>query len=187
MEKTYPVFTLKTECNDCYKCIRDCHVKAIRIQGGSASVINEKCIACGHCVTICPVGAIQNGKIKIQITGKEAETINSGEAALLFPFQAHEYHRAAGTHYIRFNFDSELASEEFISRMHRDDTLVWVNSIIYDYKEQLAGEHSDDTALTVSRDFGWGWLADKNFDIIQTDWTLAMCQYLNETGKRFKK
>ena len=57
MEKTYPVYTLKNECNDCYKCIRDCHVKAIRIQGGSASVINEKCIACGHCVTICPVGA----------------------------------------------------------------------------------------------------------------------------------
>ena len=57
MEKTYPVYTLKNECNDCYKCIRDCHVKAIRIQGGSASVINDKCLACGHCVTICPVGA----------------------------------------------------------------------------------------------------------------------------------
>lgn len=57
MEKTYPVYTLKNECNDCYKCIRDCHVKAIRIHGGSASVINERCIACGHCVTICPVGA----------------------------------------------------------------------------------------------------------------------------------
>ena len=58
MEKTYPVYTLKNECNDCYKCIRDCHVKAIRIHGGSASVINERWIACGHCVTICPVGAI---------------------------------------------------------------------------------------------------------------------------------
>ena len=57
MEKQYPVYTLKNECNDCYKCIRGCHIKAIRIQGGSASVINEKCIACGHCVTICPAGA----------------------------------------------------------------------------------------------------------------------------------
>ena len=57
MEKQYPVYTLKNECNDCYKCIRGCHVKSIRIQGGSASVINEKCIACGHCVTICPAGA----------------------------------------------------------------------------------------------------------------------------------
>ena len=57
MDKRYPVYTLKNECNDCYKCIRDCHVKAIRIQSGSASVINEKCIACGHCVQICPAGA----------------------------------------------------------------------------------------------------------------------------------
>ena len=57
MEKQYPVYTLKNECNDCYKCIRGCHIKAIRIQSGSASVINEKCIACGHCVTICPAGA----------------------------------------------------------------------------------------------------------------------------------
>ncbi len=57
MDKQYPVYTLKNECNDCYKCIRGCHIKAIRIQSGSASVINEKCIACGHCVTICPAGA----------------------------------------------------------------------------------------------------------------------------------
>jgi len=57
MEKQYPVYTLKNECNDCYKCIRGCHIKAIRIQSGSASIINEKCIACGHCVTICPAGA----------------------------------------------------------------------------------------------------------------------------------
>ena len=57
MEKQYPVYTLKNECNDCYKCIRGCHIKAIRIQQGSASVINEKCIACGHCVQICPAGA----------------------------------------------------------------------------------------------------------------------------------
>jgi len=76
MEKTYPVYTLKNECNDCYKCIRDCHVKAIRIQGGSASVINEKCIACGHCVTICPVGAkkVRNDIEKVKallLTGKK--------------------------------------------------------------------------------------------------------------------
>ena len=76
MEKTYPVYTLKNECNDCYKCIRDCHVKAIRIQSGSASVINEKCLACGHCVTICPVGAkkVRNDIEKVKtllLTGKK--------------------------------------------------------------------------------------------------------------------
>lgn len=57
MNNLYPVYTLKNECHDCYKCIRECHVKAIKIQDNSASVIDEKCIACGHCVTVCPSGA----------------------------------------------------------------------------------------------------------------------------------
>ena len=76
MDKQYPVYTLKNECNDCYKCIRSCHVKAIRIQGGNASVINDKCIACGHCVTVCPAGAkkIRNDIEKVKtllLTGKK--------------------------------------------------------------------------------------------------------------------
>ena len=53
----YPVYTLKNECHDCYKCVRECQVKAIKIQNGSASVIDEKCITCGHCVTACPSNA----------------------------------------------------------------------------------------------------------------------------------
>lgn len=57
MNKLYPVYTLKNECHDCYKCVRECHIKAIKVQDGSASVINDKCIACGHCVKVCPSGA----------------------------------------------------------------------------------------------------------------------------------
>lgn len=83
--------------------------------------------------------------------------------------------------------NSYLASEEFIDMMHRDGKLVWVNSIIYDYKEQLSGGHSDDTAMTVSEDYGWGWLADRNFDFIQTDWTMMLVEYLKRTGRYYKK
>lgn len=82
--------------------------------------------------------------------------------------------------------DSHLASEEFIDMMHRDGKLVWVNSIIYDYKDQLAGGHSDDTAMTVSEDYGWGWLADRGFDFIQTDWTMMLVDYLKRTGKYYR-
>ncbi len=57
MTDCYSVYTLKNECLDCYKCVRECHIKAIKIQDGSASVIKEKCIACGHCVMVCPSGA----------------------------------------------------------------------------------------------------------------------------------
>ena len=79
--------------------------------------------------------------------------------------------------------DSSLAGKEFIDMMHNDGKLVWVNSIIYDYKEQLSGGHSDDTALTVSEDYGWGWLADRGFDFIQTDWTMMLVDYLKKSNK----
>ncbi len=52
-----PIFTEKRECQDCYKCVRNCPVKAIKIENGYASVIPEVCILCGHCVEVCPNGA----------------------------------------------------------------------------------------------------------------------------------
>ena len=84
------------------------------------------------------------------------------------------------------NDDSPLAGKEFIDMMHADGKLVWVNSIIYDYKEQLAGGHSDDTAFTVSEDYGWGWLADRGYDFIQTDWTMMLIDYLKRTDKYYR-
>src|SRR3974377_558909 len=52
-----PIYTEKRECQDCYKCVRHCPVKAIKVESGYASVIPELCIVCGHCVEVCPNGA----------------------------------------------------------------------------------------------------------------------------------
>lgn len=57
MNNQNPVYTLSNECHDCYRCVRECLVKAIKIENGHASVIPEKCIACGHCVKACPSNA----------------------------------------------------------------------------------------------------------------------------------
>ena len=54
MIKTTPVYTIENECQDCYKCVRRCHCKAIRIVNGKASVIPENCVSCGECVKVCP-------------------------------------------------------------------------------------------------------------------------------------
>lgn len=57
MTPNLPVFTEQNNCQDCYKCIRECSVKAIKVEKGRASVISELCIFCGHCTEICPAGA----------------------------------------------------------------------------------------------------------------------------------
>lgn len=52
-----PIFTEKRECQDCYKCVRNCPVKAIKVEAGCATIMPELCILCGQCVAVCPNGA----------------------------------------------------------------------------------------------------------------------------------
>ena len=54
MNLHFPVFTTENICHDCYKCIRHCPCKAIRIVDGRAGVIQELCVACGMCYQMCP-------------------------------------------------------------------------------------------------------------------------------------
>lgn len=57
MDHQYPIYTVETECQDCYKCLRECPVKAIRVENGHAMVVPEMCVACGNCVEVCPAHA----------------------------------------------------------------------------------------------------------------------------------
>ncbi len=53
------VYTNKAHCRDCYRCLRVCPVKAIKMENGQAFVVAERCIACGTCIRECPQGAKQ--------------------------------------------------------------------------------------------------------------------------------
>jgi iron only hydrogenase large subunit-like protein len=57
MNPFQPIYTATAACQDCYKCVRECPVKAILVSDGHASVVDELCVLCGHCVEVCPVGA----------------------------------------------------------------------------------------------------------------------------------
>lgn len=46
-----------TKCKHCYKCVRNCEVKAIMIKDERAEIMEDKCILCGHCLQICPQSA----------------------------------------------------------------------------------------------------------------------------------
>ena len=48
------VFTLAARCRDCYRCLRGCPVKAIRMKDGQAYVDEKRCIVCGTCIRECP-------------------------------------------------------------------------------------------------------------------------------------
>lgn len=47
----------KSNCKNCYKCIRHCPVKAIRFSGNQAHIIGNECILCGQCFVVCPQNA----------------------------------------------------------------------------------------------------------------------------------
>ena len=49
----------KSNCKNCYKCIRHCPVKAIRFSGNQAHIIEDECILCGQCFVVCPQNAKQ--------------------------------------------------------------------------------------------------------------------------------
>jgi PAS domain S-box-containing protein len=57
VRKDWVVSTNAARCRDCYRCVRTCPVKAVRVQENQARVVPELCIACGMCVRACPQGA----------------------------------------------------------------------------------------------------------------------------------
>ena len=64
----------KSNCKNCYKCIRHCPVKAIRFSGNQAHIIGNECILCGHCFVVCP----QNAKQIVDSTEKARVLLQSG-------------------------------------------------------------------------------------------------------------
>ncbi len=80
--------------------------------------------------------------------------------------------------------DAAVASREYLNRMHRDGKIVWANALVYNYRAVLAAGHNDDVSMVEDPALGWGWLADRGFDLIQTDFLLPCRQFLEATGRR---
>lgn len=65
----------KSNCKNCYKCIRHCPVKSIRFSGNQANIIADECILCGQCFVVCP----QDAKEITDSTERVKYFIESGE------------------------------------------------------------------------------------------------------------
>ena len=69
----------KSNCKNCYKCIRHCPVKSIRFSGNQAHIINNECILCGQCFVVCP----QNAKEIVDETEKVKVLLQSGNPVVV--------------------------------------------------------------------------------------------------------
>lgn len=67
----------KSNCKNCYKCIRHCPVKSIRFSGNQANIVADECILCGECFVVCPQNAkqIADDTEKIKVMLKENEKV----------------------------------------------------------------------------------------------------------------
>ena len=82
----------KSNCKNCYKCIRNCPVKSIRFSGNQAYIIGNECILCGQCFVVCP----QDAKQIVDETEKVRVLLQSGApvVASLAPSFAANYEGA---------------------------------------------------------------------------------------------
>ena len=69
----------KSNCKNCYKCIRHCPVKSIRFTGNQAYIVGKECILCGQCFVVCP----QNAKQIVDETEKVNVLIQSGAPVIV--------------------------------------------------------------------------------------------------------
>lgn len=69
----------KSNCKNCYKCIRHCPVKSIRFSGNQAYVIGNECILCGQCFVVCP----QDAKQIVDETEKVKVLLQSGDPVIV--------------------------------------------------------------------------------------------------------
>ena len=69
----------QANCKNCYKCVRFCPVKSIRVYQGHAQIISSDCILCGNCVSVCP----QHAKEDISDVAQIQELIASGQQVVV--------------------------------------------------------------------------------------------------------
>ena len=128
------ILTLKkSNCKNCYKCIRHCPVKSIRFSGNQAHIIGNECILCGQCFVVCP----QNAKQIVGETEKVKYLLASGDPVYvsLAPSFAANYKGAT----IK---DMRAASKK-LGFAEVEETAMGATMVKREYERMLHEEHRD--------------------------------------------
>ena len=123
----------KSNCKNCYKCIRYCPVKAIRFSGNQAHIIDNECILCGRCFVVCP----QNAKELVDGVEKVRVLLQSGSpviASLAPSFIAN---------YEGVGIDSMRAALKKLGFSDVEETAVGATIVKNEYERMLREEQRD--------------------------------------------
>lgn len=133
------VYTIKELCRTCYTCVRECPAHAIRIVGGQAEVITERCIACGNCTKVCSQGAkvftntVEMVRKVLEKPGRKAAII-----APSFPAEFHDVNdhktivgmiRALGFDYVsEVSFGADLVANRYSNLISVSESRNYISS-----------------------------------------------------------
>lgn len=125
------------KCKDCYRCLRECPVKAITVKDHHAQIIEDQCILCGHCTSICP----QKAKLEHSEVDEVRALLKSGGrvAASVAP-----------------SFVSSLQQSDFavlrialakLGFVMAEETAVGAKAVVEEYKRLLSATEGTGSAL----------------------------------------
>jgi two-component system, NtrC family, sensor kinase len=169
------VQTIPYLCKRCYSCVRECPAIAIRVEAGQAVVISDRCISCGHCVTVCS----QNAKsIKSDIDFVLNDILKKDKVFALvapsFPASFPDSFRRLPsalrklgfTNVVETAFGADLVSNIYAEELQKNPDVTVISSAcpaVYNYIESYYCELIPKLAKIVSPMIAMGRFLKKNF------------------------
>ena len=114
-------------CKNCYKCLRECPVKAIKVTNHQAKIIDERCILCGTCTGVCP----QNAKIVHSETDVVEKLLKGKERVIA---------SVAPSFVSSFKIDDFSVMQIALGKLgfsYAEETAVGANLVVSEYKKLL--------------------------------------------------
>lgn len=80
--------------------------------------------------------------------------------------------------------DDDIVTDENVKYLKNRYGMLWSNPISCEDNLILTGGKDDNNSLAQGFDVGWGWLIEKGFNVLQTDWPALLYRYLQQKGLR---